>query len=151
MAAYGSCLWSTRHADSFFCAWRKCVRRLLRVPRTTHCHLLPGVVEDHDPRDQLESRLVNFVKNSRASQNAIIKRCIQEVTRGSGSSLSDSWTDVCWRHRTPRTDDPPKPCRPVRSPEQVAVSEVRLREFILLREATKDSDLDFLVNYLATI
>lgn len=48
VVAYGSQLWdlSSRVTELFYVAWRKCVRRILDLPRTTHCQLLPLICQD---------------------------------------------------------------------------------------------------------
>ena len=52
MIAYGSQLWDfdSEAIRKFFTSWRINVRRLWRLPRTTHCSLLPGVCNDRADR-----------------------------------------------------------------------------------------------------
>ena len=42
MSLYGSLLWDyeSTGVELFYTAWRKCVRRIWQLPRTTHCVLL---------------------------------------------------------------------------------------------------------------
>ena len=42
---YGSQLWkySKNDVNAFYIAWRKVVRRIWKIPSTTHCNLLPTI------------------------------------------------------------------------------------------------------------
>ena len=42
---YGSQLWkySKNDVNAFYIAWRKVVRRIWKIPSTTHCNLLPAI------------------------------------------------------------------------------------------------------------
>ena len=42
---YGSQLWkySRNNVTAFYTAWRKVVRRIWKIPSTTHCNLLPSI------------------------------------------------------------------------------------------------------------
>ena len=42
---YGSQLWkySKNDVNTFYIAWRKVVRRIWKIPSTTHCNLLPSI------------------------------------------------------------------------------------------------------------
>ena len=72
MVAYGSSLWDLNITDAFACAWRKIVRRLLRLPNTTQSHLLPDLVRDHPPDLQLQGRFTKFMYSCTKSSNACV-------------------------------------------------------------------------------
>jgi hypothetical protein len=147
MSAYGSCLWNMGQAEPFLCAWRKCIRRLLHLPRTTHCHLLPSLVRDRTPEDQLCARLVRFIHDCSISQNSIIRRCHEEVRQGSCSAVSDSVTLLCTRYQMRRDSLPAALKVPRTEPCQTASA---LRDFMLLREENNDTSINCIIEYLAT-
>ena len=147
MAAYGSNLWDFNQVEPFLCAWRKCVRRLLRLPCRSHSVLLPGLVGDRSPEEQLDGRLVKFVWACSSSRNGLVKRCIQEALLGSRSPVSSSITLLCGRYDLQRWAWPEVLHCPRRAPDR-AVS--MLKDFMDLREATGDRDIDFIIEHLAT-
>ena len=149
MAVYGSNLWCMSQAEPFFCAWRKCLRRLLHLPRNTHCRLLPPLVQDLGPEEQLHRRLLRFLQASSSSPNVLVCQSMQEVIRGSGSAVSDSLTILCAKYNLVRSALPKNLTRP-RNAMDLDVDASRLRDFILLRERTRDRDIDFIIHYLAT-
>ena len=123
------------------------LKRLAGVPWTTHCRLLPGLVCDRDPREQLESRLMKFLSACQASTNPIIKRCLAEILAGSGSAVSDTLTELCVRRHLARD------CLPSRLKPQNDEHEAEarlLRVFVLLKEATSDRDITAIIDHLAT-
>ena len=89
MPLYGCTLWNltSSHMDRFYTAWRKCVRRVLGVPYTTHCKLLHHICQDTDITTQLFTRFVKFVKLTMRSQNQLSVLCIRLATHGSRSVL----------------------------------------------------------------
>lgn len=147
MSAYGSNLWNMGHAEPFLCAWRKCVRRLLHLPSTTHCHLLPPLVHDRAPDEQLFARLSRFINTCSRSDNLIVRRCYEEVRYGSCSATSDSVTLLCHRYHVAR-DALPAILKTPRA--TLCLTASALRDFMLLREETKDSNLSCIIDYLAT-
>ncbi len=62
MPLYGSDLWdlSSNAMNVFYVAWRKSIRYLLNLPRTTHCSLLNYICNDVPIFNQLCNRLINL-------------------------------------------------------------------------------------------
>ena len=60
---YGSQLWNFTSIDvqSFFVAWRISIRRLWKLPNTTHCLLLPHINDCISKEFVLEQRWVKFI------------------------------------------------------------------------------------------
>jgi len=52
-------------------AWRKGVRRLLKLPYQSHSMLLPGLVKGDCFVDMIRKRTINFIKSGLASDNNI--------------------------------------------------------------------------------
>ena len=74
-AFYGAPLWclSNRVFDVFAVAWRKGVRRLLRLSPRTRSKLLPSIMECADIGTQIMCRLAGFICRLRESQNALLR------------------------------------------------------------------------------
>ncbi|ELU06733.1 hypothetical protein CAPTEDRAFT_209107 [Capitella teleta] len=135
MSAYGSSLWNLQDAAPYFCAWRKCLRRLLHLPRTTHRHLLPPLVHDFYPDYQIHRRSMHFMSACCTSGNAIVQRRFKEIIIGSRSAVSDSLTIMCAKYNLDRENLPTSLKKPIAEPNRTAAA---LRDFMLLREETGD-------------
>ena len=70
--------------------WRKCIRSLLNLPRTTHCALIHNICQDIPFINQLCIRFIKFFKCLVLSQNPIVKLCALLASNGSGSSVSNN-------------------------------------------------------------
>ena len=61
MSFYGSQLWDledVRLMETLYIAWRKCVRKLLGLPYTTHCNLLHLLCKDSSLQVKLHKRFL---------------------------------------------------------------------------------------------
>ena len=56
-----------------FVAWRKVVRRIWKVPNTTHCNLLPTINSSLPIEIALEKRCAKFIHSCLNGNNLIIK------------------------------------------------------------------------------
>ena len=100
MSLYGSQLWdysNDTHCERFFTAWRKCIRRLLGLPNTTHKRLLNLICNDVSVELQLYCRVLNFISMCCTSSSSQVQMCIQHALCGSRSSMSKSWFHICKR------------------------------------------------------
>ena len=72
---YGSQLWNYSSIDvqSFYVAWRKTIRRLWKLPNTTHCSLLPSINDCIPIEIILEQRCAKFIWSSLNSTNTFVK------------------------------------------------------------------------------
>ena len=77
-AFYGAPLWSLsdRIFEPFAVAWRKGVRRLLRLSPRTRSKLLPFLIDSIDIKAQIMCRLAGFVCRLRDSCNPLIRMCV---------------------------------------------------------------------------
>ena len=100
MPLYGSQLWDydSNFVNEFFVTWRKCLRKLLNLPYTTHCNLLPGICNDFPVEVQLYLRLVKFVNSCLVVDNSSVSLCIKLALQGSGSSLSSSISYLSYKY-----------------------------------------------------
>ena len=85
---YGCPLWdiSDKEVARFFTCWRKCIRRLLGIPNTTHCKLLPLICLDSSVEFQIHNRMHNFMKKCITSNNCLINMCFKMALNGSSRS-----------------------------------------------------------------
>lgn len=104
MSMYGCVLWdiSNTVCNRFFTAWRKNVRRVLRVPYMTHCNLLPLLCDDINIDMQVHSRIAKFLKTCIVSPNAMVSTCMRLAMSGSGSPCSSNISVLSWLYRVPR-------------------------------------------------
>ncbi len=104
MSMYGCPLWDMSHnyCRKFSTAWRKNIRRLLKIPNTTHSNLLPLLCDDMNIDCQLHCRFKNFIKSCRNSPNNMVNTCVKLAISGSGSTCSSNISLISWRYRIPR-------------------------------------------------
>ena len=90
MPLYGSVIWnySGSNIQRFYTTWRKCIRRILGVPNTTHCNILHLICEDIDITSQLYNRCIKFIHSIVNGKNTISNMCLRLAVCGSRSNLS---------------------------------------------------------------
>ncbi len=91
--------------STFYVAWRKSIRYLLNIPRTTHCSMLNYICDDIPVFTQLCNRFIKFLRSLQNSKNPLINTCYKLIILGSQSSVSNSVSIVteylnCDRGRT---------------------------------------------------
>ena len=149
MSVYGSSLWdfASPSSEPFFVAWRKCIRRLLGVPSTTHCRLLPLILGDVPIQQQLHRRFTRFVASCRQSPSSLVRLCSRHALHGSGSATSNSITLMCASYGLRRESWPrtlqvhPQP----RDPTSSAIIDV-----ISLRDSSRDPNVNLIIDALCT-
>jgi len=104
MPLYGSQLWDLNSSaiNKFYVAWRKSIRYVLNLPRTTHCSLLPLICNDISISNQMSCRFLNFFRSLSTSSNYITRYCTKLALGGSRSSVSNNLSylsEVCRRCR----------------------------------------------------
>ena len=57
----------------FFTAWRKSIRRLWKIPNTTHCNLLSSINSSVPIVINLKRRCAKFIWSCLNSDNSIVK------------------------------------------------------------------------------
>ena len=74
----------------FYTAWRKSIRRLLRLPlKITHHELLPGICADISTEGKMQIIILNFVRKCLSSSNYCIKLCANLTLHGSRSDTAE--------------------------------------------------------------
>ena len=73
--AYGCQLWNfeSKEVHNFYVAWRKAVRKLWRLPYTTHCNLLHTINNSLPIEISLEKRSVKSIWSCVNSENDVVK------------------------------------------------------------------------------
>ena len=96
MSVYGSVLWdiSSNGVNRFNVAWRKCVRKLFKLPYRTHLYLLPYICQDFNNNDQIKKRISNFIMSIQKSNNDCILLCSKMTLNGSSSIMSNNYVEL---------------------------------------------------------
>ena len=96
MSVYGSVLWdiSSNGVNRFYVAWRKCVRKLFKLPYRTHSYLLPYICQDFNINDQIKKRISNFIASINRSDNACLLLCSKLTLKGSASTMSNNYVEL---------------------------------------------------------
>ena len=87
MSLYGSCLWRLdgNGCELFYTAWRKAVRRILRLHYRTHGYLLHELLNVIPVHCQLHKRFVQFAWSVANSENSVLRLCYKLAINGSRS------------------------------------------------------------------
>ena len=156
MPLYGSPLWNftSAHISRFYTAWRKCIRRILGVPYTTHCRLLHRICDDYPVEVQLVSRCVQFIHNTWKNNNQISSLCIRLALAGSRSNIANTMSLVSSMANVPRhklTLLTPNAFKR-RQPHSEPADDVRVIRDILSKSVTllTDEELQLILNVLCT-
>ncbi len=89
MSLYGSCVWTLdgNGCELFYTAWRKAVRRILRLHYRTHGYLLHERLDVMPVHYQLHKRFVQFAWRVTNSENTVLRQCCKLAIAGSRSVL----------------------------------------------------------------
>jgi hypothetical protein len=72
---YGCELWSldNDNIESFCCAWRNALRRVLGLPNNSHCYLLPILTDTLPIFDEILKRSVNFIISCLNARSKLVR------------------------------------------------------------------------------
>lgn len=106
MALYGAPLWdlSDRSLEKFLTGWRKCIRKLYKLPYRTHSNLLPLICEDKSPDTQMQGRFVKFITSCFNSKNSLVRRSVRIAMQGSRSNIGRNISLICNRYNIQRSN-----------------------------------------------
>ena len=140
--AYGTQLWDFESSNvrQYFTTWRKCVRKLWKLPYRTHSFLLPGICQDISIEHQLLSRSVKFVHSSVSVPNNVLNICGKLAMNGSGSSVCNTIAQIVHQFHFDRNNFIGKNC--VLPMEQSPISEVTgaIRDLAIARHLADGDD-----------
>lgn len=74
MSMYGCELWllSNTHIQDLCAMWRKSLRRVWRLPNTTHCYLLPLLSQCLSLEDEISKRSLNFIRECLCNSSRLV-------------------------------------------------------------------------------
>ena len=101
---YGSQLWQMSNAERMYSKWRKYHRIVLEVVNTTHCDLLPLIVDNMPLECILDLKYFSFYKNIMSSENKIIKYTAQSMSLLHTSTLCKNMTHLTHKYKLSRED-----------------------------------------------
>ena len=101
---YVSILWnySKDRVSDMFVAWSKVVRRLWKLPNTTHCKLLSTINSSFPIEIALEKRCAKFIHSCLNSNNLIIKTTSISAITTHRSQFGDNYRYICYKYKIPR-------------------------------------------------
>jgi hypothetical protein len=75
MSLYGCelCLLSNTHIEDLCVSWRKSLRRVWKLPYTTHCYLLPLLSQCLPLEDEICRRLLNFMHECLCNRSRLVR------------------------------------------------------------------------------
>jgi hypothetical protein len=155
MSVYGSPLWNfeDRHCNKFYVAWRKCIRRLLSLPRLTHSKLLCLICEDLPVDLQLHLRFIKFVNSCKKSTNSIVNMLCNSGLCNPLSNMCNSLSHICMLYGLSRFDSTLDLAWVKRNYlHSINESDMHKACFIgdLISLDDKDENIDDIINYLCT-
>lgn len=104
-AFYGSSIWnlSGKYTSLFYTAWRKSIRRILNIPRKTHCNILPTIADCMHIETQLLCRFTKFITNGMSNNNTSLKLLLTVAINGSRSTISKNVNYLLYRTHISRS------------------------------------------------
>ena len=155
MSMYGSQLWKYEELKlmkPLYIAWRKCIRRILKIPNITHCNLVHLLCESSPLDTILHGRFLKFFKEACQSRNQLVCLAAQLVLNGSMSGICDSLNFICKMY------DIDKSC--IRFAKSTSIKHVNeidivrkayiIKDFINYRDQTNDPNIQSIINFLCT-
>ena len=97
---YGSQLWnySKHDVNQFYVAWRKTIRRLWKIPNTTHCNLLSSINSSEPIVYKLGKRRAKFIWSCLNSHNCVIKNISLSSKSSSSSDFGDNYRYLSYKY-----------------------------------------------------
>ena len=97
---YGSQLWkySKNDVNAFYTAWRKVVRRIWKIPSTTHCNLLPSINKFLPIEFLMEKRCAKFIWSCFNSHNLIVRNISLAAKISSFSDFGDNYRYLSYKY-----------------------------------------------------
>ena len=154
MSVYGAQLWNFESTvcNRFYIAWRKCVKRLFRLPHRTHTCILNFVLEDMPIDVQLHCRFGRFLNSCLESNNDLIRIVSNTALVNPLSNLSKSTNYVCHRYGIN------KQCKDfygfIKSTYHAGISDDNLKQGMFIKDLLRlhdncpDNDIFDIVDYL---
>ena len=100
MHNYGTMLWNLEYVAPLEVAWRKCIRRMYKLDRRTHCKLLPHIVNQDSIDVTLHRQYLKFIKGCVNSENDILSLCSRIACEYSPCISNTNLSMICHRYST---------------------------------------------------
>ena len=103
---YGSQLWSmTSSSVNKLCTqWRKNHRRVLSVPSTTHCDMLPLIADNLPIETRLDSKYLAFYKSIATSDNKLVNYIARSRLNTYSSTMGKNMTHLLYKYNLQMDD-----------------------------------------------
>ena len=157
MSVYGCQLWdfSAPHCERFYAAWRKVIRRLLKITPRAHSRLLPLIVKDLPVDVQLHRRFLKFFLNLLNSGNACTRICAELASARSGSCVSKSFNYISRKYNIHTvTARSISVVTDAEASDAECAAAAAISDFLVLRDETDNAvDIDYIntvLNYICT-
>ena len=97
---YGSQLWSitSPNMNRICTQWRKAHRRVLSLPSTTHCDLLPLIADNMSLETRLDCKYLSFYKSIATSDNRLINYVAKSRLHASTSTMGKNVTHLLQKY-----------------------------------------------------
>ena len=109
---YGSQLWllTSPSVNKMYTKWRTYHRRVMSVPSTTHCDLLPLIAENMPIETRLDCKYIAFYKSIATSKNCIVNYVARYRVHEHGSTMGKNMTHLMHKYNMSLDDilDTPK-------------------------------------------
>ena len=84
--------------DNICVAWRKCCRRVVNVPTRTHKVLISKIMNTRNVLNQIENRILNFIRRNINHRNVIVKNIFQNSLSTNNSYLVTNINKILWKY-----------------------------------------------------
>jgi hypothetical protein len=155
------CNFSSPSFERLCIAWRKCVRRILRIPRHSHNKLIPLLSELTPVEVLVKRRIIKFVTSMLLNDNILIKtvaqRCLYQSYSVMGDNISHLLSDgtvnsssiyVSGNNKLLYFKDEYAEC------EQAVINSIKemldMRDGIMYNDILNVNECTELINYLCT-
>ena len=97
---YGSQLWllTSQSVNKMYTRWRIYHRRVLSVPATTHCDLLPLIADNMSIETRLDCKYIAFYKSIVTSKNSIVKYVAKSKINEYSSTMGRNMTHLMHKY-----------------------------------------------------
>ena len=90
--------YSKHDVNQFYVAWRKTIRRLWKIPNTTHCNLLSSINSSEPIVYKLEKRCAKFICSCLNSHNCVIKNIALSAKSSSSSDFGGNYRYLSYKY-----------------------------------------------------
>ena len=86
------------NVDAFYTTWRKVVRRIWKIPSTTHCNLMPSINKSWTIEFLIEKKCAKFIWSCSNSHNLIVRNISFAAKISSFSDFGDNYGYLSYKY-----------------------------------------------------